>query len=76
MESDSDFPLDEELAEEFLQLASERIHGLVGAANLVDRQFRSYFGVSYRLCSHLWRRPSQPTTPSPIIPTPTIYLPP
>jgi hypothetical protein len=54
MESDSDFPLDIELAEEFLELASEQIHGLVGSADLVDCRFRSYFGVSYRLCSHLW----------------------
>jgi hypothetical protein len=56
MESDSDFPLDIQLAEEFLLLASERIHGLGGgAADLVDRRFRSYFGVSYQLCSHLWK---------------------
>jgi hypothetical protein len=57
MESDSDFPLDIQLAEEFLLLASERIHGLVGSssADVVGRRFRAHFGVSYQLCSHLWK---------------------
>jgi hypothetical protein len=44
------------LVEEFLLLASARIHGLDSHLSefTVNSRFRAHFGVSPRLCAHLW----------------------
>jgi hypothetical protein len=55
-EDDSEFPLDPRLAEVFVRLASDSIHGLEERLSelTVDSRFRAHFGVSPRLCAHLW----------------------
>jgi hypothetical protein len=56
MEDDSDFPLDPRLVKEFVWIAGERVNGLECYLSemTVGRRFRSHFGVSPRLCAHLW----------------------
>ena len=53
-EVDSDFPLEPRLVEEFVCIAADSIHGLEGSSLTVNSRFRAHFGVSPRLCAHLW----------------------